>query len=376
MRIVFIRLRSLGDIVLMTPALAAAKRKPDTVVGVVCETPFNEVLEGNPDVDILITAPRRKAWRSRLKAIREVREFRPDLVIDLHGGTTSALITGLSGAPRKIGYSTARNSFAYSEEVPDTRKIWGREQIHTVEHQLAPLKHLGFPVEPIPSLRVPLSRRDVQFAKSLLARGESIATSKIESSVSDRFGDFPPHAFGDPEAYDWVDGFTVDDGSEPPFPFVLVHPAAAFDTKQWPIEHFGELIQQLREDGLRVVVTCGPGEDHNLRRLSELVDRKMTVVPPLPLTKFVALASLCKVYVGNDTGTTHIAAALKKPIVVVFGSSDSTVWFPWDVDFELVKSDLPCIPCPGYTCSKYEEPLCIRSVPVDQVFKAVKKFMQ
>ena len=73
MRIVFIRLRSLGDIVLMTPVLAVAKRKPGTVVGVVCETPFDEVLEGNPDVDVLINAPRRKAWLSRVTAIREVR---------------------------------------------------------------------------------------------------------------------------------------------------------------------------------------------------------------------------------------------------------------------------------------------------------------
>jgi ADP-heptose:LPS heptosyltransferase len=360
----------------MTPVLAVAKRKPGTVVGVVCETPFDEVLEGNPDVDVLINAPRRKAWRSRVTAIREVRDFRPDMVIDLHGGTTSALITGLSGAPRRIGYSSARNSFAYSEVTPDTRKVWGRERIHTVEHQLAPLKHLGFPVEPIPPLRVPLSRSDVRFVKGLLTQGGSVVAGQIESSVSSRSSDLQLRASGDPADLDRPEGLRVDCGSEIPFPFVLVHPAAAFDTKQWPVENFSELIQKLREDGLRVVVTCGPGEAHNLDRISELVDEGVTFVPPLPLSKFVALASLCKVYVGNDTGTTHIAAALKQPIVVVFGSSDSTVWYPWDVDFELVKSDLPCIPCPGYTCSEYEEPLCIQSVPVDQIFEAVKKLMQ
>ena len=68
MRIIFVRLRSLGDIVLMTPVLAVARRKPGSVIGVVCETPFDEVLKGNPDVDVLITASRQKAWRSRVRS--------------------------------------------------------------------------------------------------------------------------------------------------------------------------------------------------------------------------------------------------------------------------------------------------------------------
>jgi len=172
------------------------------------------------------------------------------------------------------------------------------------------------------------------------------------------------------------DEMVEDEGNlAPPFPFVLVHPAAAFDTKQWPIERYAELIRSLRVDGFEVVVTCGPGESHLLEWLSHKVDDGVRFVPPLTLSRFAALASLCKVYVGNDTGTTHIASALQKPIVVVFGSSDSTVWYPWNVDFELVKSDLSCIPCPGYSCSEYEEPLCIKSIPVERVYSAVKRLM-
>ncbi len=374
MRIIFVRLRSLGDIVLMTPVLAAARRKPGSVIGVVCETPFDEVLKGNPDVDVLITASRQKAWRSRVKVIREVRSFRPDLVIDLHGGTTSALITGLSGAPRRVGYSTARNTFFYSEVTPDTREIWGRERIHTVEHQLAPLKHLGFPVEPIPPLRVPLNQRDVQFVQELLIRDELFSIHEIESST--RSNGLPSGASCEPAGRGRDEVLIDAEGFAAQFPFVLVHPAAAFETKQWPVDRFGELIQELRKDGLRVVATCGPGEAHHLERLSQLVDEGVKFVPPLSLARFAALASLCRVYVGNDTGTTHIAAAFKKPIVAVFGSSDSTVWYPWAVDFEVVKSDLPCIPCPGYSCSQYEEPVCIQTVPVDRVYRAVKKLME
>jgi len=360
----------------MTPVLAAAKRKPGSVIGVVCETPFDEVLQGNPDVDLLITASRQKAWLSRIKVIREVRNFRPDLVIDLHGGTTSSLITGLSGARRRVGYSTARNSFFYNQVTPDTRKVWGREQIHTVEHQLAPLKHLGFPVEPIPPLRVPLDQCDVRFVQELLIRDGLLSADEIETSNLNSLREDPSRAPCEPTVDSRIESPVDGEGFVAQFPFVLVHPAAAFETKQWPIDRFGELIQRLREDGLRVVATCGPGEAQHLERLSQLVDEGVRFVPPLSLARFIALASLCRVYVGNDTGTTHIAAALKKPIVAVFGSSDSAVWYPWGVDFELVKSDLPCIPCPGYTCSQYDEPVCVQSVPVDRVYKAVKKLME
>ncbi|MCK5734540.1 MAG: glycosyltransferase family 9 protein, partial [Candidatus Latescibacteria bacterium] len=77
-------------------------------------------------------------------------------------------------------------------------------------------------------------------------------------------------------------------------------------------------------------------------------------------------------YVGNDTGSTHIVAALGKKIVVIFGSSDFKAWYPWNVEHQLIRSDLPCMPCPGYFCLHFDEPRCIRSIPVDPVFEAVQ----
>lgn len=324
-KVLFIRLRSLGDVVLMTPALHVAKRA-GARVGVVVEAPFHEVLEGNPDVDAVLIPRGKGKWTSRVQVLRQIRAFGPDLVIDLHGGSTSSLLTRLSGAPERVGYEQSPHSRFYTRRVPDSRQIWGKESLHTVEHQLAPLKYLGWPVDPLPPLRVDVS---------------SVARRKIQKLLLEK-------------------GF--DEG------FILVHPAAAFETKQWPVSNFAELVRSLIDEGHRVVVTAGAGQESLLNEIARIEERA-GVLHPLPLSEFIALVSICKFYIGNDTGPTHIAAALKKPIVVIFGSSDTKVWFPWETKHRLLHSDLSCIPCPGYTCLHYDVPRCIRSIPVSSVLR-------
>ena len=329
-RLLFVRLRSLGDTVLMTPALAVAKRCQGLQVGVVIEEPFHEVLVDNPHVDQLFVIRRsRNKLFARLRALRAIRSFRPDSVIDLHGGSTSALLSGLSSAARRIGYAQNRHTRLYTDQVPHSSRIWGKEKVHTVEHQLSPLKYLGFPVDPLPPLHAPLSSDDVSQVRGLLGergvRGE----------------------------------------------FILIHPGAAFATKQWEPQKYAQLANQLAAQGYPVVFTIGPGETSVLEAVRQDCARVVRFLDPLSIRRFSALASLCLLYIGNDTGTTHIAAAQGKRITVIFGSSDSNVWHPWGVPYRMLRSDLPCIPCPGYYCLHYDEPRCIRSIEVSTVLEAV-----
>lgn len=330
-RIVLIRLRSLGDTVLMTPSLEVVKRLPGWKVSVVVEEPFDRILEGNSHLDRVFKIPTTKQkWRARASLIRSLRAYKPDVAVDLHGGSTSALMTFLSGAPERVGYGESRNRRYYSRLVPSTAEVWGKKDVHTVEHQLAPLKHLGFPVDPVPDPHLPVDEKELGRIRNVLAqRG-------IRS------------------------------------PFLLVHPAAAFDTKQWESEKFASLLTRLAEGGQDVVVTAGPGQQSLLDRIRSMTVSRIHFLEPLSISSFVALASLCRLYVGNDTGPTHIAAALGKRIVVIWGSSDWRVWSPWKVEHRLLKSDLPCMPCPGYTCPLYDEPICIRSIEVDRVLEAVR----
>lgn len=333
-RVLLTRLRSLGDTVLMTPMLAVLKRVAGWRVAVVIERPYEEILHGNPHVDRLFVIENQpNKWIARLRMIQEIRSFRPTLAIDLHSGSTGALLTAFSGAPKRVGYLHSRNSYLYNVRVPESRQVWGREHIHTVEHQLSILKHLGLPVEPIPPLKVPIDPQALESIKDLLTRQ------------------------------------SVHDG------FILIHPAAAFDTKQWDAEKFALLSTRLIEEGQDVVITAGPGEESFLKEIRKHCSSQVQFIPPLPIRKFSALASLCGLYIGNDTGATHIAAALGKKIVVIFGSSDFKVWYPWGAEHQLIKSDLPCMPCPGYFCLHYDEPRCIRSIPVKPVFEAVQSML-
>lgn len=338
-RVLFVRLRSLGDTVLMTPMLAVMSRLPSWEVGVVIEEGYKGVLKDNPHVDRLFVIDNRpNKWMSRLKVIREIRLFEPTLTIDLHGGTTGAIFTALSGAPKRVGYRKGRHSYFYNVKIPSSKGIWDREYVHTVEHQLSILKYLGFPVEPIPSPEVPVNPLDLESVKGML----------MDLGMCSRH---------------------LEEG------FILIHPAAAFDTKQWDAEKFASLASSLADDGHQVIFTAGPGEEVLLKKIEENSPRQVRFVLPMSVERFSALASLCRVYIGNDTGSTHIAAALGKSVVAIFGSSDSRVWYPWETEHRLVKSELPCMPCPGFFCLHYEEPHCIRSIPVEPVLHAVHSLL-
>jgi len=332
-RILLIRLRSLGDTLLMTPALSIASSGGLNEVAVVVEEPFDQVLRGNPAVDRLIVPGKRGDLKSRWKCIREIREFSPDLVFDMHGGTTSSVMALFSGAGQRVGFAAGRNSRFYNIKIPDSREIWQKEEIHTVEHQISPMIYMGFPLEEVPPLYIHVEETEREKAsKRLAAEG--------------------------------IDG-----------DFVLIHPAAAFATKQWSSRGFAFVAGELAKSGTRCVATAGPGQEKLLEELASVSGPGLVLFPPGSLAEFVALASLCTLYLGNDTGPTHVAAALRKKVVVVFGSSDSAAWHPWGTEYRLIRSELDCIPCPGYECLHYPEPECIKSVAGSRVLSAVMELL-
>jgi ADP-heptose:LPS heptosyltransferase len=265
-----------------------------------------------------------------LRVIREFRTFRPHLAVDLHGGSTSAWMAFFSGASRRVGYAGKAHSYLYNIKVPDSREVWGRKELHTVEHQLAPLKHLGFHVEPLAPLEIRVLPDEQAAARLLLSQAGIVG------------------------------------------PFALLHPAAAFDTKQWDAALFAETARRITSIGIQTLITAGPGQEQLLEVVRASGAGTARFLAPQSLRLFSAVASLSSLYIGNDTGATHIAAAFGKKIVVIFGSSDWKVWKPWNVEHQLVRHALPCVPCPGYTCLHYPEPLCIRSVSVEAVVEAVR----
>lgn len=198
-RVAVIRLRSLGDCVLTTPALQLLKSfRPDLKIGVAVEERFAAVFDRSTTAEVLPPT------------CRAVRGYKPALCVNLHGGTRSVVMTALSGAKWRAGFAHHRGAFNYNFKIPRAQRILGVNRIvHTAEHLASAFFALGVPVQPIPAAQL-----------------------------------FP----GDPplrlhERY------------------AVLHPFASAPEKRWPAERFCELARYLKLWNVRPVIIAGPRDD-------------------------------------------------------------------------------------------------------------------
>ena len=270
-RVAIIRLRSLGDCVLTTPALTLLRRfRPDLRVSVVVEPRWRTLFEGNADIDEILPP--------ELLALRRTR---PDVCLNLHGGPRSAWMTALSGARWRAGFRHFRQQFAYNVHIPRAQQILNVERtVHTAEHLASAMFFLGAPVEEIP-------RGRLSAANNMLLSGDKLT------------------------------GATV------------IHPIAATPGKTWRAEGFLEIARRLRASSARAVFIGGRGED--LSRFHEF-----PTLSGAPLSEIKSLLASASLFVGNDSGPAHMAAAFAVPSVVIFGASDPAIWGPWRTPSEVV----------------------------------------
>jgi heptosyltransferase III len=269
-----IRLRSLGDCVLSTPAIHLLKQaRPDLRIGVVVEDRFAAVFENSNDVAAILP-PRASALRS----------FAPALSVNLHGGTRSARLTLLSGAPFRAGFEIFRPRWIYNTPVPTAQETLGiTRRVHTAEHMASAMFFLGVPIAEVPRACI------------AAAPGR-------------------PHY-------------------SPDRPYAVIHPLAAAPEKTWPAEYFLELARHFKQSmGLETVFIGGLGED-----LSAFAPSR--TVSGAPLGEVVKLLRDAAFFAGNDSGPAHVAAAFGIPQVVIFGPSDAEVWAPWRTPAAILKAD-------------------------------------
>jgi heptosyltransferase-3 len=156
-------------------------------------------------------------------------------------------------------------------------------------------------------------------------------------------------------------------------PYVVVHPGATFFTRRWAVENYAQVARWLQQEhGLASVVAPGPGDHEILPAIREHFCAPNVVLEGVNVREMIALIAGARLFLGNDTGPTHLASATGRPAVVVFGSSDSVTWGPWPPGgpHRVVQNDFPCNPCRGDRCYAFDEPRCILSVSVEQVREA------
>ncbi|MEO6724120.1 MAG: glycosyltransferase family 9 protein [Blastocatellia bacterium] len=346
-RVLFIRLRNLGEAVLDTANLRALKRfRPDLQITMLVEAIYTDLFAADPDIEAMPLLrdadEKRSTFTARLGVIKEIRNRRYAAVINLHGGPTSAQLTFASGAKHRVAPAHFRNSYAYNLRIPPVDEILKQpdinQKLHTVENQFAEFKWLGLPgAEAMPTELYPAPQMR-----------ESANVKLIEAGI------------------------------DPAKPYAVLAPTNEFYTKRWLPERFAEAAEKLVERGLQIVMTGAPTPDQraHLKAVQNATKQKLGSLSSLSIGELVAVIADGKLFVGNDSGPAHIAAAVKTPLVVMFGPASSVRWRPWRAPSVLVQNDFACNPCSMYKCEAFDEPECIRSISVAQVMGAVEKVLR
>jgi heptosyltransferase-3 len=343
----------MGDAVLMTPSLRALRRGlVSAEIHVVLERPLVSLFEQHPDIDRIHVLD--GGILKKMALTHRLRREGFDAVINFHGGPTSAWMTRAIGARLRVGREVYRFSNLYNVHAQPPEEVFVNvASTHTVHIQASLVAALGIKVEDL-SLHLEISETA---RTSLFQRLENLGLARQG--------------------------------------YVVLQPTASFVSKQWPAERFVELAREVtKRSGREVLVSLpdsprlgreGPSklwrlvrrrrpDDHST--LSSITDvrRKLTgelpVLSGLPLSELAALMEGASLYIGNDSGPMHVAAALGTPVVGIFGSSDLQRWHPWGVTHRTLWAGLDCSPCHGKWCANPDRHACLERTEVSTVLDA------
>jgi len=307
----------MGDCLLLTAPVRALKEEfPGFRVTVLVESRFAACFDGNPDFTEILIADGKSS--TALKLFRK----RFHAIVNLHGGPTSLVYSCLAWGKR-IGGEHYRGVRLYNGRFPAPDSA-----AHTVQSTMDTFRWLGLRREKAPALRY---------------EPHEVEAARIQERLKGR-------------------------------PYAVIHPAAIMTTKRWEAKHFGEVARGIAARGLTIVVTAGPGEESLAVQVAQELDGTIILLG-VTIPELAELIRGARLYLGNDSGPMHLAAAVGTPVIAVWGSSDSRRWRPWAVDHRVVQNPFECNPCPGYRCLVAPSPLCIESVTVEQVNAAVGELL-
>ena len=339
MRILIVKLGSIGDIVHALPSLAAIRRAlPRAEISWVVERRAAEILRDNPMLDRLIEIDTKAMRRwpvsgetllAPRQQLRRLRASAFDFTIDFQGLLKSAAIARLSGAPRRYGF--ARNTL----REPASRFLL----THAVE---------------VPS------------HTHVIRKNLALAAGALGIDVPESADDFVFPISVAPAHVCEAEALTAGVGGE----FAILNPSGGWPTKLWDAKRFGALADELwTRHGLRSLVTHGPGECELAEAVAGASRARVAHVASPTLQGFFELAKRAALYVGGDTGPTHLAVAAGAPVVGLFGPTE---WWrngsPRATDICVERTDINCrTDCHRRTCSNW---ICM-DIEVGRVAEAV-----
>ena len=324
-KILIIRLRKIGDIVLTTPVLTAVKQLFQTAkIDYIVEAPFGELIENHPLIDTPIIINRND---SILKIRKIFKDKKYDILYDMHGGPRASTISLLVKAKIKVGYNHPYRGFIYDFKI--NRHF--TSPIHSVENQLNLVRVTGFKEK---------TPEDI-----ILPPIDEYIEKKIEQRISKTENNR-----------------------------IVLHIGAGNRFRDWGENRYKELIRLLINDKIVPVLTGGKDAmERGKRYENEFGNKIINLTAKASLTELRYIIKKSLLFFGVDSGPMHIAAATNTPIIAIFGPNIPAISGPWrKKDIYIIEKNLDCRPCSQRKCI-YGDIRCQSTITVEEVYNKIKE---
>jgi heptosyltransferase-2 len=324
----------LGDAVMTTPAIGAIRTSfPSARITLLATPLVAELFSPHKDIDEVILYDKKglhAGLAGRFRLARELKKRRFDMAILLQNALDAALIARLAGIPVRIGYRTDGRGLLLTHGCPVTDET---RRLHHVEYYLNMLSHFGIVAQ---------------------SKGLSLTVTEEEERGAAEL---------------------LREGGIGPGDFLLgINPGATYGSaKRWYPERFAAVADELcgRWNG-KTVITGGPDERGIVDEISAAAKVKcLNLAGRTSVRQLMALIKRCNIFISNDSGPMHIAAALNVPLVAIFGPTDHTATSPFSDRALVVRRDAECAPCLLRECPTDHR--CMKAVTVEDVVNAASE---
>ena len=336
-KILIVRTDRMGDVILSTPVIRNIREAyPNSHIAFMCRPYTREILEGNPYLDEVIVYDKYGEHKSLLSSLRFaflLRKKKFDWALVIHPTNRAHIVTFLAGISIRVGWNR-KMGFLLTHKLEHTKQ---RGEKHELEYTLDLLKLID----------VPVKYRDMFFP----LKNEHL--SHIKSALSE---------------------YGISDSDK----IVVIHPSASCVSKRWPEDYFVRLIELIKyQFKPKIVIVTSKEEaqyaDKIIGRFTDLIDMR----GKLTLSELGALLKEADIFISNDSGPVHVAAALGTPVISIFGRNDKGLsprrWRPLGDRAFFMHKDVGCNPCLAHNCTKGF--LCLKAIKPDDVFSLVKKII-
>jgi heptosyltransferase-2 len=297
-----------------------------------------DIVEGNPYLDEVVIYDKEgkhKSWWRSIKFSQSLKKKRFDLALILHPANRVHLVTFFAAIPRRIGYNR-KLGFLLTDRIKHTKQLG---QMHELEYNLELLKVLG-----------------------------------IEHQDKNLFMPLKP------DSEKWAEDLFREEGIKEKDKILAIHAGASCPSRIWPQERFARVADKLAEKyNFKVLLISGP-KDIAISRdvLKKMLNPAIDLAGRTSVSQVASVLRRCDLLISNDSGPVHIASALGRPVISIFGRSQKGLspkrWGPVGLKSRILHKEVGCIKCLAHNCIK--EFACLKAITVDDVIKVADGILE